>query len=130
MELQLDTPLGNWNSSFRLTLLDAKNVVTEKQLDRRPQTTTAFILQKQFEKQQLFIELLGKSAHLEAIGTIKRPGYALINVAYGYSLSDKAKLKLRIDNLLDEDYVTASSSFAGDYTTPGVAAFLGLTYQF
>ena len=130
MELQLDTPLGNWNSSFRLTLLDAKNVVTEKQLDRRPQTTTAFILQKQFEKQQLFIELLGFSEHLDASGTIKRPGYALINVAYGYSLSDKAKLKLRIDNLLDEDYVTASSSFAGDYTTPGVAAFLGLTYQF
>jgi vitamin B12 transporter len=130
MELQLDTPLADWNSSLRLTLLDAKNIATGKQLDRRPKTTAAFILQRNFEKLHVFIELLSFSEHTDASGSIERSGYELINMAYGYSLSDKAKLKLRIDNLLDEDYVTASSSFAGDYSTSGVSAFIGLTYQF
>ena len=130
MELQLDTPLGNWNSSFNVTFLDAKNIVTGKQLDRRPKTTAALILNREFEKQQLYIELIGFSEHTDANGSIERSGYGLLNVAYGYSLSSKARIKLRIDNLLDKNYVTASSSFAGDYSTSGVTANLGFTYQF
>ena len=130
LELQLDTPLGKWNSSARITLLEAENVASGKQLDRRPEQTLAFILQREIDKQQLYAEFLGFSKHTDANGTVERPGYGLINIAYGYKLSKKAQLKLRVDNLLDKDYVTVTSSFAGDYSNPGISAFLGLTYKF
>ena len=130
LELQLDMPLGNWNSSSRLTLLDAKNIASGKQLDRRPATTVAFILQRSMDNHQLYSEILGFSEHYDSSGSIERPGYALVNIAYGYKLFKNTHIKLRIDNLLDKEYVTVTSSFAGDYSNSGRSAYIGLTYQF
>ena len=51
-------------------------------------------------------------------------------MTYGYQLEKDSKINLRIDNLLDKEYVVASSKFSGDYNTPGITYFLSYTRQF
>ncbi|MBU2980702.1 TonB-dependent receptor [Lentibacter algarum] len=51
--------------------------------------------------------------------------YTLVGAGLSYDLSDTAEVFLRVDNLLDEDYETASG-----YNQPGRSVFVGLRADF
>ena len=130
IELQLDMPLGEWQTSTRLTYLKAINEETKLQLDRRPKKNLAFIAQRSFGKHSVYSEIIAHSKHLDGNGSLEKSGYVLVNLTYGYQLEKDSKINLRVDNLLDKEYVVASSRFSGDYNTPGTTFFLSYTRQF
>lgn len=55
---------------------------------------------------------------------ITLPGYTLLNMVADYEISKHLKLALRVDNLLDKDYMLAHG-----YNTLGRTFFAGLSYQ-
>ena len=128
MELQADLSLGDWDTAVRVTLLDAIDVSRQQQLDRRPKQTVNLLLNRSYGKHNSGIEVLYNGAHLDAGGTIKRGGYTLTNLVYGYEYSKALKIQARAENIFDKDYVITSSSFAGDYATLGRTAYLTLNY--
>ncbi|MGB0498118.1 MAG: TonB-dependent receptor plug domain-containing protein [Rubricella sp.] len=52
-------------------------------------------------------------------------GYVLLDVQARYALSDEVTARLRIENLLDEDYQNIAT-----YATPGRSAYLGVSARF
>lgn len=129
-ELQLDMPLGEWNISTRISYLKAINETTKVQLDRRPKRNLTLIAQRSFGKHSVQNEIIAHSRAKDGGGRVENNGYTLVNVTYSYQLEKDAKLSLRIDNLLDKEYITASSSFSGDYNAPNRSMFLNYTKQF
>ena len=130
VELQLDMLLGEWQTSTRLTYLKAINEETKVQLDRRPKRNLTFIAQRSFGKHSVHNEIIAHSRAKDGSGAVENNGYALVNVSYGYQLEKDSKLNLRIENILDKEYVTASSKYSGDYNAPGRSLFLSYTKQF
>ncbi len=129
-EIQLDVPLGEWQTSTRITYLKAINEVTKIQLDRRPKRNLTFIAQRSFGKHSVYNEIVSHSKFKDGGGSLDKSGYALVNFSYGYQLEKDEKINLRINNLLDKKYVVASSQFSGDYNTPGRTLFVSYTREF
>lgn len=129
-EIQLDMPLGEWKVSTRISYLKAINESTKVQLDRRPKRNLTLIAQRNIGKHSLQSEIIAHSRAKDGGGNVENSGYALVNIAYRYQLDKDAKLSLRIDNLLDKEYVIASSSFSGDYNAPDRSLFMSYTKQF
>lgn len=129
IELQLDMPLGKWSTSTQISYLKAVNETTKVQLDRRPKRNLTFIAQRSFGKHSLQNEIIAHSRAKDGGGRVENSGYALVNVTYSYKLEKDAKLNLRIDNLLDKEYIITSSSFSGDYNAPDRSLFLSYTKQ-
>ena len=55
---------------------------------------------------------------------VELDGYALVNLAGSYRLSDNVTLFGRVENLLDEDYEEVF-----DFNTPGIGAFAGIRIE-
>ena len=49
----------------------------------------------------------------DAANTVKLEAYFLVNLAASYQLTESLALRLRIENLLDEEYVTIADTFSG-----------------
>ena len=129
-EIQLDIALGKWQTSTRFTYLKAIDDETKVQLDRRSKRNLTFIAQRSFGKHSIYNEIISHSRFKDGDGALTKSGYALVNLSYGYQLEKDAKINLRIDNLLDKEYVTASSKYSGDYNSPKRTLFLSYTKQF
>lgn len=70
--------------------------------------------------------------------TLKAPGYAVVNLGFGYTLNDRARLFVDARNLLDERYVSNFSAVTDARTAStavfwpgeGVSAFVGLRFAY
>ncbi|MBY6224351.1 TonB-dependent receptor domain-containing protein [Ferrimonas balearica] len=49
----------------------------------------------------------------DAANTVKLDAYFLVNLAASYQLTESLALRLRLENLLDEEYVTIADTFSG-----------------
>ena len=62
---------------------------------------------------------VGESYESSSVGNLS--SYSLINMSGGYRISDKIKFFGRIENLLDENYETASG-----YNSPDLSVYAGV----
>lgn len=118
----------DWDWQAALTRLQAINLATGLQLDRRPENSLMLSAARSFGKHGVRIEGSAHSQRLDVNGTQKLAGYALVNTAYEYALNPDTLLGLRIDNLFDREYALARTS-SRFYDTPGRGVFLTLRYQ-
>lgn len=70
------------------------------------------------------LDWTGKRYSSEA-NTDQMPSYLTVNIAAGYQVTEKLKLKASVHNLLNRDYETVA-----DYKAPGIETRLNATYDF
>lgn len=128
LELSYGTTGEGWELDAALTLLSAEDATDGRQLDRRPERTLALRGGLDLGRGRLLGEWLAVSERNDREGRTQLDGYGLLNLAYRHPLSDGWTLEGRVENLLDRDYILASS-FSGDYSTLGRTLYLGVRYQ-
>ncbi len=117
-----------WDWQATATRLQAINLGTDLQLDRRPENSLTLNAARSMGNHGVRIEGSAYSQRLDVNGTQRLDGYGLVNAAYEYALNKDTRLGVRIDNLLDRDYALARTN-TRFYATPGRGVFLTLSYQ-
>ena len=117
-----------WQLDAAFTLLSAEDAADGRQLDRRPERTLALRAGLDVGRGHLQGEWLAASERNDRDGRVRLDGYGLLNLAYQRPLERSWTLEARIENLLDRDYLLASS-FSGDYNALGRTLYLGVRWQ-
>lgn len=124
-----------WQLSGNLTVQSPRSDDTDKLLPRRSQRYGNLQLQYKSGKWNMGTELSASSnRYNDAENNFRLGGYTLLNASLGYQFTDRWKLLARANNILNKDYVlaTTKSSFspnAPDYNTMGSNVFISLNYD-
>lgn len=129
IEMGLRWPIGTLDAGVQVTLLNAKNLDTGEQLDRRPRSEALLSLNHHSGAKNWRLEwqLVGKRN--DRNGSASLPGYGLVNASYQHRLGSGFEMGLRLKNIFDQEYLLATSS-SGDYSTEGRSGYLDLSYRF
>jgi vitamin B12 transporter len=113
-----------WDAEVRALLLDTEDLATGLQLPRRADQTLTARLARRFGGFELGVDLLATSARKDSsFSTTMLPGYGLVDLSARWQVGERWTLRGRLENLLDEDYVTADG-----YANPGRSVFLGVDW--
>ncbi|MDT7848845.1 TonB-dependent receptor domain-containing protein [Methylophilus glucosoxydans] len=124
-----------WQLAGNLTIQSPRSDDTNKLLPRRSQRYGNLQLLYKSGNWNASTELSASSARYnDAENNFRLGGYTLLNASLGYQLASHWKLLARANNLLNKDYVlaTTKSSFspnAPDYNTMGTNVFISLNYD-
>lgn len=124
-----------WYLTGNLTIQSPRADDTDKLLVRRSQRYGNLQLQYKSGDWDFGTEVSAASQRYnDADNDFKLGGYALLNASLGYQLNNHWKLLARANNILDKDYVLAStkSTFGPndpDYNTMGTNIFVSLNYD-
>ncbi|KIH76522.1 vitamin B12 transporter [Geoalkalibacter ferrihydriticus] len=107
------------------TWLDALDVDTQSRLALRPRSKVVSSVEYTFAALSLGVEHIYVSRRLDPFIGRDLSAYGLVNLRSAYTLTRSLSVFARIDNLFDKSY-----EVAGDFGTPGFAAFGGLKAGF
>ncbi|WP_020146255.1 TonB-dependent receptor domain-containing protein [Thioalkalivibrio sp. ALJ15] len=125
LEIEGGHEFGPWNSRASMTLLDAENRETGKELSRRAPVSARLDLDREFGRFSVGATAIAKSRSYDDTGNNDRlSGYGLLNLRASYQIHREWQLRATVSNVLDKDYETQ-----GGYNQPGRAAFVKLRYQ-
>ncbi|MDH5181387.1 MAG: TonB-dependent receptor [Gammaproteobacteria bacterium] len=127
-ELQVNIKKENWLVSASMTYLDAINNATNKQLDRRPQSSLGLTAKYTNGSHIFQTELTMQGKRTDRDGSVNLEAYTVVNLVYQYNINKQWRIKGTVENLFDEEYVMASG-FLGNYNTYGLRSFLSITYN-
>ncbi|MBY6186430.1 TonB-dependent receptor [Marinobacter hydrocarbonoclasticus] len=66
----------------------------------------------------------------DAANTVKLDPYFLVNLAASYNLTEALVVRLRVENLLDEEYITIADTFSGgSYPGQGRSVYAQVAYR-
>lgn len=125
----------DWQLSANLTVQSPRSEANDTLLARRSQRYGNVLLQYKSGPWDWGTELSASSQRYnDPANNFSLSGYALLNVSLGYQINPHWKLLARANNLLDKDYVLAStkstfSPLAPDYNTMGTNLFVSLNYD-
>ena len=113
-----------WDAEVRALLLDTEDLATDDSLPRRADRTLTARLARSFGAIEVGTDLLTTSARKDSsFSTTILPGYTLLDLSARWHIAADWSLRARLENVLDEDYVTA-----GGYANPGRSLFLGVDW--
>lgn len=128
LELDITQQVGAFDLRLNTTLTDARDGEDE-QLDNRPEWTAFAALAYQ-RGQWLF----NTDIHAETgrkNGDVSLGDYAIFGLGTRFQLNEDSSLSARVDNLLDEEYVTNYDSFTDSYyNTAGRTFKVSAEYHF
>ncbi|PMG30935.1 TonB-dependent receptor [Shewanella sp. 10N.286.52.C2] len=123
LELSLNTKLWQLDHRISYTYLDAKDTKNDEELVGRSEHEFDYSVGYQWEHFDLLVSYhyqgkrySGYGQHLDA--------YHRVDVSMGYWFNDKWQLRVKTNNILDDDYMTVSN-----YNNPGMEYFVSLSYQ-
>jgi vitamin B12 transporter len=117
-EITLNVNVFDTSNRLSLAHVDAKNTATGMQLNRRPNFTAFYELFYQGNQWDMSLELNYQGKRNDIGGQLA--GYTLANVNFSYEVSEQLRLRAKVSNLGDKDYVQAASWPGAD-----VAAYQG-----
>lgn len=124
MELEYTHQVGLWQLGSGLTLQKTEDEDSGKQLLRRAEKKLLFNARGPITNDAtLGIEATYTGPRMD-FGDVELASYTLLNLTGDYHLKKRWTLSGRIENLLDEQY-----QLAAGYNTPGLSAYLTLSYQ-
>lgn len=127
-ELAYDGQFGDTNVKAALTLQNPRDSQTGQTLLRRAKSFYNINVARQFGAWRAGGEWQHSGARADVdINTFARTtlaSYDVINLSASYALDRQLNMSLRVDNLLNKDYMLAHG-----YNTLGRTLFVGLSYQ-
>ncbi|OHU96161.1 TonB-dependent receptor domain-containing protein [Pseudoalteromonas byunsanensis] len=143
VELSATASVWGFEHRVNLTLLDAKDKTTGKDLVRRPDTAFNYTLSRSWDKLDASLTMLYRSSrptitlYDSQFNTHNKElsGYTVFNLAANYALFENIKLSARLENLTDRTYLTAATGLASDgqilgYVPLGRQAYVGVSFSF
>ncbi|MDT8451640.1 MAG: TonB-dependent receptor [Gammaproteobacteria bacterium] len=125
LELETGIRHNGWDAKASLSLIDAEDRDTGKELARRPRQTLRLDADRDFGRYRLGATLLAAGKRYDDLANTRElVGYATFDVRAEYALARNWRVQASIENLLDKNYETASS-----YNQPGRSLYLTLHYQ-
>jgi vitamin B12 transporter len=129
LEFILSATLKRWRVDTTLTLLEPENlspgIANGNELPRRAEESLRLDINRQFGKFALGATLLAQGDSFDDLAnTRKLDSYATVDLRAEYAFAKDWRVQLRVENLFDEDYETASF-----FNQPGRGAFVTLRYQ-
>ena len=108
VELTLAAQLLGLNHQLQLNYLDAKDDTTNKPLIRRAKHNASYQISQTWEKLSLLasVNYQGEREDSEWPGTITLSSHTTVNTSVSYQVDEAWELGLKVNNLLDRDYVT------------------------
>ncbi|MFA5683968.1 MAG: TonB-dependent receptor [Lysobacteraceae bacterium] len=122
IELQTGIDIDDWRLSANLGWQRARDADSGLALLRRAARKATLGIERDWRAARLGLELHGVSARADSTGEL--PGYALLGAWLNQPLSRRLTLQLRLDNILDRDYVLIPG-----YNTPGATASVQLRWM-
>lgn len=112
-ELQAGADVVGLTLSASFTYEVVKNDVTDEDLIRKPRRKLSVSADKQMDKLGLGLTFYAQSQHYEdvynsaifATERVVMPGFGDVALRASYQVNDEIKLRARVDNLFDNDYV-------------------------
>jgi len=107
-ELTLATELLGLQHQVQLGYLDARDKLSGDALIRRAKNTASYQVSQSWESLSLLanVNYQGKREDSEWPSTVTLPSHTTINVSASYKVNDDWELGLKVNNLLDKEYVT------------------------
>ncbi|GEA60071.1 TonB-dependent receptor domain-containing protein [Vibrio comitans] len=127
IELSLDFDTGPVTHTLVGDWKDPQDKTTGEQLIRRAKQNYKWIMNYGYEALNLSLSTIYTGERPDANGTLD--SYVTIDVAASYHITDNLLAKLKVDNLLDEDYET-SEGFGFNYVGPERSYYAGIDYRF
>ncbi|WP_028670498.1 TonB-dependent receptor domain-containing protein [Saccharospirillum impatiens] len=128
LELDVTQQFGAFDLAVNSTLTDARDADDER-LNNRPEWTLFAALGYDYGQWRFNTDLQTESGRKN--GAVALGDYAILGLGSRISLNDSSTLSARVDNVLDEDYVTNyDSSSDSYYNTPGRSFKLSAKYHF
>jgi vitamin B12 transporter len=129
LEATINTRVAEWQLGVNLSLLDPQDrsggANHGKQLPRRAQRMLALDAERSFGRLSLGAHLMAEGDRFDdAANRRKLAAYAKLDLRAGVQLGRDLLLQGRVENLLDQDYETASH-----YNQPGRSLFVSLNYR-
>jgi len=114
-----------WSLDAELALADPENRSTGEQLPRRAKESFTLAVQRRFERFDLGVNLLaaGERTDVGFPDPVELDGYVLVDLTAGLRITDRLSLRVRVENLLDEDY-----ELADGFNTPERGVYVALRY--
>lgn len=125
LETEISTRTGWGELALNATLLDPRDVETDKLLPRRARRSLRLDADRAFGPLRLGAEWLVQGHRYDdPANTVRMGGYGLANLRAQYDLGKYWFLRARADNILDKEYETAAT-----YNSLGRRYFVTLGYQ-
>lgn len=144
VELSANISALGFEHTINATLLDAKDGNTGNDLVRRPSESFNYTLSRNWDKLNVNLAMQYRSSrpsinlynsHLGQSMPTTLPAYTVFNLGASYELFDAFKLSARVENMTDEQYITAANGYAknGDllgYVPLGRQLYISGTFNF
>lgn len=128
LELDITQQFGAFDLRFNTTLTDARDG-DDEQLDNRPEWTAFAALAYQRGQWMFNTDLQAETGRKN--GDVSLGDYAILGLGTRLQLNGDSALSARVDNVLDEDYVTNYDSFSDSYyNTAGRTFKVSAEYHF
>lgn len=125
LETEVSTKTGWGEVALNATLLDPRDVETDKLLPRRARRSLRLDADRAFGPLRLGAEWLAQGRRYDdPANTVRMGGYGLVNLRARYDLGKYWSLRARADNIFDKEYETAAT-----YNSLGRRYFVTLGYQ-
>lgn len=129
-ELSANAALADWSISPSYSYVSAKDEATDNYLPRRTQHTIQLDIDRDFGKFDAGLSWLTHSHRYNNVANTQRlDGYGILDARLAYEPVKHLRLMLKLNNLLDKNYVEATG-FNGDFETAGFNVFTSATYSF
>jgi len=111
IELTFSGELFNFNHELQLGYLDAINTTTNKPLIRRAKNSARYQISRQWQRLSVLasVNYQGEREDIHWPSTITLESYTLVGVSASYQMNSAWTVGLKIDNLLDEEYSSATN---------------------
>jgi vitamin B12 transporter len=128
IELDINQRIGAFDLNFNTTLMDARDGDDER-LNNRPEWTAFAALGYQRGSWLFNTDVQAETGRKN--GDVSLSDFAIVGLGTRFNLNNDSMISARIDNVLDEDYVTNYDSFSDYYyNTPGRTFKVSAEYQF
>lgn len=124
LEVQYALTAGAWHYGANATLQQARDRSDDSRLLRRPERKLSMVVGRTF-KNNAFVNADGiLVSESDDVGSVRLPGYGLLNLSASYPLGSGLRAFGRIENAFDKNYETAAG-----FNTLERTFYLGLSYS-
>jgi len=119
------TVASGWSWELRALVQDTEDLTTGLPLPRRADRTLTSRYHRELGPFGFGLDVLGSSGTKDSsFSTVHNAGYGLVDLTASWTATDALAFRVRLENALDKDYVTAAG-----YANPGRTLIVGAAFQ-
>lgn len=129
VEASISTNYHGWQLGVVATVLDTEDKTTGNELPRRPEQTLHLDVDRIFGSLSLGLSVRAEDSRFDdPANSDQLSGFATADLRARYAINNSWQVKLKLSNIFERDYATATDFSLGRYVQPGFEAFFSVVY--